>query len=245
MLHELAHMWFGDSVRRTSGATCGSARAMPAGTSSSTPRSRGSSPTTPSAIPTNGYDTLEELMRAVYAHSDQWRHDAGPVARPTSADTLFSLNVYHGGALVLYALRQVVGAATFDRIQRAWVARYRGRSASTADFIALASQVARRDLSASCAPGCTATTTPPMPGHPDWKVDPVQELSRRRGVSGGPAQAALRLATPSSTARRPPPAGSSAPRAPRPRSASPRRAAPAAASPSSPRTPAAAAPAPG
>ena len=56
-----------------------------------------------------GYDTLEELMRATYAHSDQWRHDYGPVAAPNSPDNLFSLNVYHGGALVLYALRQVVG----------------------------------------------------------------------------------------------------------------------------------------
>ena len=53
------------------------------------------------------------------------------------------------------------------------------------------------------------------------------------------------LATPSSTAPHPPPAGSTARPAPPPRSASPRTAAPAAASPSSPRTPAAAAPAPG
>jgi hypothetical protein len=51
-------------------------------------------------------------MRAVYAHGDQWRHDYGPVALPASPDTLFSFNVYHGGALVLYALRQVVGTAT-------------------------------------------------------------------------------------------------------------------------------------
>jgi hypothetical protein len=42
-----------------------------------------------------GYATLEELMRAVYAHGDQWRHDSGPVARPSSGDVfdLFSFNV--------------------------------------------------------------------------------------------------------------------------------------------------------
>ena len=45
-----------------------------------------------------GYATLEELMRAVYAHGDQWRHDNGPVAKPSSGDPgdLFSFNVYHG-----------------------------------------------------------------------------------------------------------------------------------------------------
>jgi hypothetical protein len=43
--------------------------------------------------------------------------------------------------------RQVVGAATFQRIERTWVQRYRDKSASTADFIALASQVSGRDLS--------------------------------------------------------------------------------------------------
>lgn len=51
-----------------------------------------------------------------------------------------TLQRYHGGALVLYALRQVVGASTFQRIERAWVQRYAGQSASTDDFIALASQ---------------------------------------------------------------------------------------------------------
>ena len=58
------------------------------------------------------------------------RTTSGPVALPTAATstTLFSLQVYHGGALVLYALRQKVGDAAFQRIERAWVQRYRGRS---------------------------------------------------------------------------------------------------------------------
>jgi aminopeptidase N len=72
--------------------------------------------------------TFDEPMKAVYAHGDQWRHDSGPVAAPSSADTLFDLQRYHGGALVFYALRQLVGATTFQRIERAWVQRYEGQS---------------------------------------------------------------------------------------------------------------------
>jgi aminopeptidase N len=90
------------------------------------------------------------------------------VALPVSADTLFSPNVYHGGALVLYASRQEIGEEAFQRVERAWLRRYRGESASTADFIALASRVARRDLTAFLRAWLYDVRTPPMPGHPDW-----------------------------------------------------------------------------
>ena len=53
------------------------------------------------------------------------------------------------------------------------VTRYRGRSASTQDFIALASELAGRDLSAFLHEWLYSETTPPMPGHPDWVVLPV------------------------------------------------------------------------
>ena len=62
-------------------------------------------------------------MKAVYAHGDEWRAENGPVARPFvgDANTLFHLNAYHGGALVLYALRQKIG----DRRLRPHRARVR------------------------------------------------------------------------------------------------------------------------
>jgi aminopeptidase N len=119
-----------------------------------------------------GYADLESLMRAVYAHGDQWRHDFGPVALPNAA-TLFSHNAYHGGALVLYALRQVVGDPVFRTLEREWPQRFGGGPASTADFIAFASQVAGQDLTKLLTDWLYGTKTPPMPGHPDWTVDPV------------------------------------------------------------------------
>ena len=75
-----------------------------------------------------GYATLDELMKAVYAHGDEWRAESGPVAAPSSADELFAFQRYHGGALVLYALRQKVGNAAFVRIERAYPDRFRDRS---------------------------------------------------------------------------------------------------------------------
>ena len=163
---------------RPSGATCGSTRATPPGTSSSGPRRTASWRRTRRTGPNpTGYADFDDLMEAVYALGDQWRSAYGPVALPASADpdTLFSFNAYHGGALVLYALREKIGRAAFERVERAWVTRYRNESVGTADFIALASRVAGRDLRGFLGNWLYGTTTPPMPNHPDWTVLPVQE----------------------------------------------------------------------
>jgi aminopeptidase N len=49
---------------------------------------------------------------------------------------LFSPNVYDGGAVVLYALRQVIGDRAFERLEREWAQRYEGDSVGTEDFMA-------------------------------------------------------------------------------------------------------------
>jgi aminopeptidase N len=116
-------------------------------------------------------------MKAVYAHGDQWRASDGPVALPSSEDTLFNLQRYHGGALVLYALRQKIGAAAFQRVERAYVQRFKDQSVSTDDYIALAAQVSGRpDVVPFLRDWLYGTKTPPMPGHPDWTVKPAQTL---------------------------------------------------------------------
>jgi aminopeptidase N len=173
MLHELAHEWFGDSVSPyewsdiwlNEGHASWYEFLYAEETGQLVADTEGGYPDEA------GYATMDELMRAVYAHGDEWRAEDGPVAATKSADTMFSFQ----SALVLYALRQVVGNATFQRIEREWVDRYEGTSASTADFIALASQVSDRDLSGFLRDWLYGTKTPPMPGHPDWTVNPGNE----------------------------------------------------------------------
>ncbi|MFE9448911.1 M1 family metallopeptidase [Streptomyces sp. NPDC006739] len=161
LVHELTHQWTGDSValRRWSDLWLseGHARFYER-----------------LYADTHGGPGLEEAMRAAYEQHDQWRHDDGAPAEPTEP-TLFRNIRYDGSALVLYALREEVGEETFGRIERSWVTRYRGRAAGTRDFVALASEVAGRDLEPFLTPWLYGAHTPPMPGHPDWRVDPVED----------------------------------------------------------------------
>jgi aminopeptidase N len=193
LLHELSHMWFGDSVSPASWSDLWLNEGHASWYEFLYAEERGQLAEDTEGYPDDdGYATVDELMKAVYAHSDQWRADDGPVALPVSADTLFSFQVYHGGALVLYALRQTVGAATFQRIERSWLRSYEGKSASTDDFIALASRVAGRDLTGFLRSWLYGTTTPPMPGHPDWTVDPVEAAAPAARLTAPQARAQAR-----------------------------------------------------
>lgn len=57
-------------------------------------------------------------------------------------DRMFDDRVYKRGALTLHALRRVVGETAFFQILQSWTAARAGATATTADFIALAEQVA-------------------------------------------------------------------------------------------------------
>ncbi|MEU9390050.1 M1 family metallopeptidase [Streptomyces sp. NPDC048324] len=132
-----------------------------------------------------GYSTFEDRMKWTYGVGDQWRHDSGPVAAPNEVN-LFDNQRYTGGVLVLYALRQVVGEDVFHAVERAFLDRYRNSSATTDDYIAVASEVAGQDLTGFLRDWLYGTRTPRMPGHPDWTVTPVSSSlaaphSRRGG----------------------------------------------------------------
>lgn len=160
MVHELAHQWFGDSVtpRTWSDLWLNEGHA-----------------TWYEALYADGLGkySLERRMREAYERSDQWRAAGGPPAAPKAAAPgekigLFRPVVYDGAALILYALRQEVGAEAFDRIERSWVAEHRDGIAGTDDFVRLASREAGRDLGPFLEPWLYGTATPPMPGHPEW-----------------------------------------------------------------------------
>ncbi|WP_282793549.1 M1 family metallopeptidase [Streptomyces sp. CC224B] len=162
LVHELAHQWFGDSVALASWSDLwvseGHARFYERMYSEQ-----------------HGGDSFEATMKAAYRAHDQWRRDFGAPAEPTEPN-LFKRMRYDGSALVLYALREKVGDATFQKIERAWVTRYRGKAASTREYVDLATRVAGadgKDIEGFLEPWLYGPSTPPMPGHPDWVVDPA------------------------------------------------------------------------
>ncbi|GAA1901658.1 M1 family metallopeptidase [Streptantibioticus ferralitis] len=167
MVHELSHQWFGDSV-------------TPA-TWSDLWLNEGHATWYEWRYRAEKYrPSLDDQARRAYERDGVNRSLGGPPALPAPPTrdqlSIFRDNVYSGGALALYALRQEIGDPAFRWLERAWVSRYRDGNASTADFIALASRAAGRDLSGFLHAWLYGKRTPAMPGHPDWRqrVRPVK-----------------------------------------------------------------------
>ena len=92
-----------------------------------------------------------------------WRPDLGPPGDPDPADP-FALTVYWRGAMALHALREEIGDDSFFQVLREYVARHAGGNVTTADFVAVAEEIAQRDLDALFDAWLYAERTPPPPG---------------------------------------------------------------------------------
>jgi aminopeptidase N len=165
MMHELVHSWFGNSVSPANWADLwlNEGHADFYGLLYRYERGWADS---------LGMTTMEARMKDTYARGDQWRNDSGPVAAPNEAD-LFDNQRYLGGVLVLYALREALGEDVFNRVERTFLERYRNSAATTADYIAVASEISGQDQSGFLNDWLYGTKTPRMPNHPDWTVTPV------------------------------------------------------------------------
>lgn len=169
LMHELVHSWFGNSVTPSDWSALWLSEGHAELYALTYRYARGWSDR-------QGFTRLAERMRYAYRLGDVWRALLGPVARP-DADRLFDDQRYTGGALVLFALRERVGADTFAAIERAFLTRFRNRSAGTEDFIDVATAVSGdRGVRPFLERWLYRTTTPPMPNHPDWVADPVPPL---------------------------------------------------------------------
>ncbi|MGY5031857.1 M1 family metallopeptidase [Streptomyces sp. 900116325] len=160
MVHELAHQWFGDSVSPRAWSDLWLNEGHASWYEARYAEEHAKRP-------------LERRMRDAYTRSDSWRAAGGPPARPAAPApgekiSIFRPAVYDGSALVLYALRQEIGEPAFDRLERRWVSTHRDSTATTKDFVRLASQIAGRDLTTFFHSWLYGAKTPPMPGHPDW-----------------------------------------------------------------------------
>jgi aminopeptidase N len=165
VLHEIAHEWFGNSVspKQWSDLWLNEGHAV------FYQHQWGEA---------KGRTTLAESMRQTYVEEGNKLLVNGPIAKPDPAKwpgdsaTLrpYGSAAYGGGALVLYALQQTVGARTFHQIERTWVREHANGLGSTEDFIATASKVAHRDLGPFLRSWLYGTKLPAMPGHLDWKA---------------------------------------------------------------------------
>lgn len=155
--HELNHQWFGASVTPVNldDDWTAEGHAHFYGTWYDSELSQPGSP-----------DAFAAGMRFNYEMDQENRDREGAPARPKPVS---GQTQRVGGALALYALRQTVGAQTFERIERTVVSRFKDGVMSTADYITVANQVSGRDVSGLLKDWLYGTKTPPMPGHPDWK----------------------------------------------------------------------------
>jgi hypothetical protein len=176
-VHEMAHMWAGNSVSVTEWSDLWLAEGYATYAQWLWNEAHGG--TTATALGRTYYD-------AYPAGAALWQL---AVADPADRGELWGWGSYYGGALALAALRAGVGDDVFADITRQWFARYANGNASTQDYLALAEEVSGRDLDAwageflysTAKPAAwpDLTTYPETPETPEAPVDGFFALLRQ------------------------------------------------------------------
>lgn len=134
LVHEISHMWFGDSVTLTQW---------------------------PDMWLHEGFATWSEWIWSEYQGNKtaaQWfkqlystpaqdtRFWTPPAGNPGTPEFLFNGTIYYRGGMTLQALREKIGEFTFSRLIRDWATQNRYGNVTTPQFIALAEKLSGQDL---------------------------------------------------------------------------------------------------
>ncbi|MBN8549816.1 MAG: aminopeptidase N [Deltaproteobacteria bacterium] len=95
---------------------------------------------------------VEKIRNARAMRERQFLEDAGPNAHPIrpesyiEIDNFYTTTVYQKGAEVIGMLRTLLGPETFVRAVQEYLRRFDGQAVTTEDFLAVMSEVGKRDL---------------------------------------------------------------------------------------------------
>jgi aminopeptidase N len=134
LVHELAHMWYGDSVTLTEWPDIWLHEGFATWSEWIWSERQGNK---------SAHQWFEQLYNTPEKDTAFW----GPaVAAFTDPALLFNGTVYYRGGMTLQALREKIGDLAFFQLMRTWAQQNRYGNVTTAQFIALAEKLSGQDL---------------------------------------------------------------------------------------------------
>jgi aminopeptidase N len=134
LVHELAHMWYGDSVTLTEWPDIWLHEGFATWSEWIWSERHGNK---------SAHKWFEQLYNTPEQDTGFW---GPPVADFTNPALLFNGTVYYRGGMTLQALREKVGDLAFFQILRDWAQQNRYGNVTTPQFIALAEKLSGKDL---------------------------------------------------------------------------------------------------